>query len=150
MIKPNIYIMKRVFRFILIMVMAIAYTMTADAKDVYFATHRTVTNEYGEVLPLNFSDAYCPTRIEVDYDAKTLLIKTKTHGTANYTYSEFTIKDKFICFFDVNEKMIGAILFLDNDLNEFVSLTICKKNDTHITYFEKENFKKNILNKDNY
>jgi len=144
MIKPNIYIMKRVFRFILIMVMAIAYTMTADAKDVFFATHRTEQDEFGEIQPTKLSDAYCPTRIEVDTEAKTLLIKTKTRGTASYTFSDFTVYERMVSFFDDNDNIIGSIVFINNNLNDFVSLTINKKNNTTITYFNKDNLAKKL------
>ena len=68
--------------------MAIVCTMTANAqKYVYFATHRFVQNEFGEMSPNSLIKAYCPTRIELDLEAKTLLIKTKTHGTVSYTIS---------------------------------------------------------------
>jgi hypothetical protein len=91
--------MKNRIKFILIMVMTIVCTMTANAqKDVYFATHRFVRNEFGELLPRSDKEAYCPTRIEVDYVAKTLLIKTKTHGTASYTFDHFNLKEKFVFF----------------------------------------------------
>ncbi len=81
---------KRVFCFILIMVLSIC-TITANAIIVYFATHRLVTNEYGEEFPKSAKEAYCPTRIELDVDAKMLLIKTRTHGTASYTFSDYVL-----------------------------------------------------------
>ena len=84
--------MRNRFKFILIMVMAIAYTMTANAqKEVYFAKYRYVQDEYGETLPKSRGTAYCPTRIEVDTIAKTLLVKNKKHGSTTYTFSDFTI-----------------------------------------------------------
>lgn len=125
--------MKRVFRFILIMVMAIAYTMTADAKDVFFATHRSVQNEYGEILPKNPDAAYCPTRIELDMDAKTLVIKTKTRGTANYTFSDFHATEKAIFFYDAKGEKIGGMLFSDTRFTQFEMLVI-NKGDTQIMY----------------
>lgn len=125
--------MKRVFRFILIMVMAIAYTMTADAKDVFFATHRSIQNEYGEILPENPDAAYCPTRIELDLDAKTLVIKTKTRGTASYTFSDYNATEKAIFFYDAKGKEIGCMLFSDTRFIQFKMLVI-NKGDTLILY----------------
>lgn len=109
-------------------------TITAEAKDVYFATHRFVQNEYGELLPRSDKEAYCPTRIEVDFDAKTLLIKTKTHGTASYTFNYFDLKEKFIIFYNVKGEQVGGIEFRDFNYSDFNCLIIRRKNDTLIAY----------------
>ena len=131
---------KRVFSFILIMVMLIC-TITANAKDVYFATHRQIQNEYGELLPRSDREAYCPTRIEVDYDAKTLFIKTKTHGTASYMFSDYDYRDllgttfeeiakKAIVFFNAKGEIIGSLFFTDYNYSDFLGLTMYRKNNT--------------------
>lgn len=128
---------KRVFSFILIMVMSIC-TITANAKNVYFATHRVVTNEYGEDFPKSAKEAYCPTRIELDVDAKTILIKTRTHGTASYTFSNIVLKDQGVVFFDGKGEVVGGIVFLDTDYSEFGALQIFRKDNTKITYMKIE------------
>lgn len=119
-------------------------TITAENKDVYFAKHRYVKNEYGEYLPKNDNAAYCPTRIEVNYDAKTLVIKTKTHGTASYVFSDtvhlprpYPKKDA-VGFIDVrNEyKLIGGMFFTDSYYSDFSSLVIFRKDDTELHYYE--------------
>lgn len=122
---------KRVFSFVLIVVMSIC-TITANAqKNVYFAKHRYVQNEYGELLPRNDIAAYCPTRIEVDYDAKTLLVKTKTHGTASYVLGGYILlsEKRAIVFYDTEGKHLGMISFRDTSYSDFDTLVIDRKND---------------------
>jgi hypothetical protein len=113
-------------------------TITAEAKDVYFAYYRAVINE----IPFKVHHSvYCPTRIEVDYDAKTLVIKTETRGTASYTFSDIYVdtKSKVILFIDYTKDnvigdTIGGIVFADTDYSEFNSLVIYRKNNTAIVY----------------
>lgn len=127
---------KRVFSFILIVVMLVctitACTITAEAEDVYFATH-SVTNEYDK-LELSSPESHL---IEVDYDAKEILvINTKTHSTASYTFNRYTfnrynILEGNIIFFNEKQKIIGYILFHEYD----GFLLIIKKEDgTSIIY----------------
>lgn len=54
-------------------------------------------------------EVYSPTRIELDMDAKTLFIKTKTHGSVSYTFSDFRFHDKSVWFFNEKDETIGGI-----------------------------------------
>ena len=129
--------MKNRFKFIIIMVMAIVCTMTANAqKYVYFATHRFVQNEFGEMSPNSLIKAYCPTRIELDLDAKTLLIKTKTHGTVSYTISDVLVEEDCAHFFDEKGNKIGGIKYTDDTCIYFKGLAIIRNNDTIVTYVD--------------
>ena len=133
---------KRVFSFILIMVMSIC-TITAEAKDVYFATCRHEQSEYGE-----WSMTYCPTRIELDIvDTKTLVIKTKTRGTVSYTFNDLGSKrdetNSLITFYDADGYKIGDIVFKDTDWGtgkpeDFWGLVIYRKNGTQVIYLKSE------------
>lgn len=135
---------KRVFSFILIMVMLVC-TITAEAKDVYFATHRSEQSEYGE-----WSDTYCPTRIELDIvDTKTLVIKTKTRGTVSYTFNDIDSQrdatNSLITFYDADGYKIGDILFKDTDWGtskpeDFWGLVIYRKNGTRVVYLKSEQY----------
>lgn len=119
------------------MVMAIVCTMTANAqKYVYFATHRYVQNEFGEISPNSLIKAYCPTRIELDLEAKTLLIKTKTHGTASYTISGVLVKEDCVHFFDEKGNKIGGIMYTDETFQDFKGLAIIRNNNTIVTYVD--------------
>ena len=127
--------MKNRFKFIIIMVMAIVCTMTANAqKYVYFATHRFVQDEYGETSPKKLDEAYCPTRIEVDKDAKTLLVKTKTHGRASYTFSNFKTTEGKYFFYDTKGNNIGCMFFYTTDNTLLSKLIIYRCDDTIETY----------------
>lgn len=127
--------MKNRFKFIIIMVMAIVYTMTANAqKDVYFATHRFVQDEYGETSPKKLDEAYCPTRIEVDKDVKTILVKTKTYGTASYTFSNFKITEGKYFFYGTKGEKIGCMVFYSTDNTLLNRLIIYRSDDTIETY----------------
>lgn len=130
--------MRNRIKFIIIMVMAIVCTMTANAqKDVYFATHRFVKDEYGEILPnRRLNEAYCPTRIELDLEAKTLLIKTKTHGTVNYKISDVLVEEDCAHFFDEKGNKIGGIKYTDDTCIYFKGLAIIRNNDTIVTYVD--------------
>ena len=132
--------------------MAIVCAMTVNAqknayKDVYFATHRTVINEYGEMLPKSPKEAYCPTRIEVDLEQQTLFIKTKTHGSTSYTFSRFEKVDKRgniievgVLFFDENDECIGTIGFADTECLKFKGLLIYRKDGTRVSYLNSDVF----------
>lgn len=127
--------MKNRFKFIIIMVMAIVCTMTANAqKYVYFATHRAVIDEYGEMLQKTTKEAYCPTRIELDMDAKTLFIKTKTHGSVSYTFSDFDFYNKSVWLLNEKDEKIGGIVFEDTDLTHFQVLGIYRKDGSMVIY----------------
>ena len=129
--------MRNRIKFIVIMVMAIVCTMTANAqKYVYFATHRFVQNEFGEISPKYSKDAYCPTRIEVDLERQTLLIKTKTHGTISYTFSNAFVEENGVHFFDGKGNKIGAIVYTDETFQNFKGLAIIRNNDTMVTYVD--------------
>lgn len=140
--------MRNRIKFIIIMVMAIVCTMTANAqKDVYFATHRFVQDEYGEILPnRRLNEAYCPTRIEVNKNTKTLLIKTKTRGTVSYKYKcinwEETDIDERLCFYNAKLELIGCLVFDGSGFNDssFKGLFICRKNDTMVMYVNPRKF----------
>lgn len=122
--------MRNRIKFIIIMVMAIVCTMTANAqKYVYFATRRVVRNEYGER-----KSAYCPTRIELDMDAKTLFIKTKTHGSVSYTFSNYRFYDEGVWFLNEKDEKIGGICFRDTDLTDFQILGIERKDGSMVFY----------------
>lgn len=78
--------------------MAIAYTMTINAK-MCTLQHIGLWQMSMVKIFLNLQkEAYCPTRIELDVDAKTILIKTRTHGTASYTFSNIVLKDQGVVF----------------------------------------------------
>ena len=136
---------KRVFSFVLIMMMTLVSTMTADAKDVYFATRRHEQSEYGE-----WSATYCPTRIELDIvDTKTLVIKTKTRGTVSYTFNDLVSNrdatNSLITFYDADGYKIGDILFKDTDWGtgkpeDFWGLVIYRKNGTRVVYLKSEQY----------
>ena len=127
--------MRNRIKFIIIMVMAIVCTMTANAqKYVYFATYRAVINEYGETLPKYKKDAYCPTRIEIDLEAKTLFIKTKTHGSVSYRFSDIRLFDKSISFYNEKDEQIGCIVFGDTDFSEFHVFGIDRKDGSSVIY----------------
>ena len=129
--------MRNRIKFIIIMVMAIVCTMTANAqKYVYFATHRFVQDEFGEISPKYSKDAYCPTRIEVDLEQQTLLIKTKTHGTVSYTISDCFVKEDCVHFFDEKGNKIGCIIYTDATFQDFKGLTIIRNNNTMVTYVD--------------
>lgn len=138
------------------MVMAIVCTMTANAqekelpypyytgyKEVYFATHRFVQNEFGEVLPNSHIKAYCPTRIELDITKKTLLIKTKTHGAVSYTFSDVRVEEKFAFFLDRKDNLIGGIIYTDASCQYFKCLVIYRNNDTRVIYEDIDEMLKN-------
>lgn len=123
------------------MVMAIVCTMTANAqKDVYFATHRFVQNEFGEISPKYSKDAYCPTRIELDLEQQTLLIKTKTHGTVSYTISDVLVVENDVHFFDGKGNKIGGIEYTDATFQDFKALVIIRNNNTMVTYVNGDKF----------
>lgn len=117
------------------MVMAIVCTMTANAqKHVYFATHRFVQDEYGEMTIKRFDDARCPTRIELDMAQKTLLVKTKKHGTASYTFSDFKPNRGKVFFYQTKGEKIGCMQFDDRDNTRFNKLIIYRSDGTIETY----------------
>lgn len=131
--------MRNRIKFIIIMAMAIVCTMTANAqKYVYFATHRYVQNEFGEMSPNSLIKAYCPTRIEVDLEQQTLLIKTKTHGTASYTISDCLVKEDCVHFFDEKGNKIGGIMYTDETFQDFKGLAIIRNNNTTIIYINSD------------
>lgn len=116
--------------------MTIVCTITVSAeKDVYFATHRIIYNEYGELLK-----AYCPTRIEIDVNAKTILVKTKMRGTAVYTFSNFRVIETGAGFYDVKGNLMAVISFADN-YSGFRGLKIFGKDDTFVIYFKTDDKK---------
>lgn len=119
------------------------FVITANAqKDVYFATHRLVQNMYGETFPKNFNDAYCPTQIEVDYSAKTLLVKTTTYSFSKYTFSNTNRLRKDVVFYNEENDIIGTLIF-NSDTGDFWGLRIEKEDDTHtlVCYINKKNQK---------
>lgn len=134
--------MRNRIKFIIIMVMAIVCTMTANAqeKDVYFATHRFVQDEYGETQPKNLDYAYCPTRIEVDKDAKTLLVKSKAHGVASYPFSKFDATEKSVFFYGTKGEKIAIMVFYSTTQNAFNKLIIYQSDDT-IEIYEQNCYK---------
>ena len=111
----------------------ITSTMMVNAKDVFFATHRFVQNEYGEIIPKNDNAACCPTRIELDLDAKTIVIKTKTRGTASHTFSDYSAIEDVVSFYDAKGEIIGWMTFSDTSFAQFTALVILK-GDTKIAY----------------
>lgn len=133
--------MKNRFKFIIIMVMAIVCTMTANAqKDVYFATHRFVQNEFGEISPKDFNDACCSARIVVDMGARTLLVATKTQGDESYTFSRFQKEKGNIYFFDEKDNKIAYMTF-DKDF----SALFLYRNDYSIVEYRKIHGHRSII-----
>lgn len=129
---------KRVFSFILIVVMLVCTitacstisTITAETRSVYFATHRLVENKY-EQPPLVESFVSCPTCIEVDYGVKRILV-INTHGTASYTFNQaYTLGD--IIFFNKTKKNIGIGYIMFQEDGSFL-LEIEKEDSTSIYY----------------
>lgn len=125
---------KRVFSFILIMVMSIC-TITAEAKDVYFANYRFVLNEYGEILSKSFDEAYCPTQIEIDPDAQAINIKNKDN-TASYKVSEFRVNGKSMAFYDEKGDLIIVITFTTDTKQLYLSSLVLFRDDTNIVYLK--------------
>lgn len=128
--------LKNNFKFIIIMVMAIAYTMTANAqKDVYFATRRSIVDEYDQLL----GEIYDSIRIEIDWDVKEVSIDSKSEclGTG-FNFSNFrqSKSKRAIFFFNENGDEIGGILFTDTCKTDFEKFVINDECDRQKIYWK--------------
>ena len=120
--------------FIITMVLAVLFAAVANAKEVYFAKYRFIRTEFGEMLPKTMREAYCPTRIEIDFDDKTITVKTKTHGTAVHKFDTYNIDDNSAQFYNENMNLVCGLLFEDSNFQTLRLLLVQKADGTQIMY----------------
>lgn len=126
--------MKKIFAFMAVLLMA---TLHAEAQTL-FTQYRIVTDAFGEIATKTRKSIECCARIDLDTDAQTITISTKTHGTLTVKFSDVMggeeDGDDVMAMYDESGKCVGQMRFTGGECPKLLALTIPRKDKSCVHY----------------